>query len=241
MNKYLKNFKIQAHNAVAYSTQPKAKKDKEAGNLSPATVTALEEYLLEAEFQRIKYVSSPAIVKGKTLEDKAIEEVSKKYNKKYKKNTKTYRNEFAIGTPDIVTPEYVRDIKTSQDIFTFPMYRSEFNKSDKSNKRYYWQLQVYMWLTNTKKAYLDFVLIDSPEWLLTSELRKHTFIIDHQGLDPEQEEKQLAIIENSLTRQHKVEKDIPLDRRVRTYEIQRSDKDIELLQKQVINIRNYKI
>lgn len=75
---------------------------------------------------------------------------------------------FFCGTPDLIVENVVYDIKCSWDCFTFPLFENEI-----PNKDYFYQLQVYMYLTGCKKAVLTYVLLNTPEELTYEE--KHNY------------------------------------------------------------------
>jgi catechol 2,3-dioxygenase-like lactoylglutathione lyase family enzyme len=74
---------------------------------------------------------------------------------------------------------YVPDIKSSWSLNTF--YNSKINSIDKS---YYWQGQVYSWLTNAQYAKFCYVLTNAPLQLIDDEkyrLARRMNLIDPQG------------------------------------------------------------
>lgn len=83
------------------------------------------------------------------------------------KNDEYFESDYIKGSPDILYGDYVRDVKSSWDLFTFPMFDDKL-----PNKDYWWQLQGYMILTGKQKASLDYVLIDTPMPLVMLDLKK---------------------------------------------------------------------
>ena len=126
-----------------------------------------KEWLIKHKFKRNKEFKNAVIEKGLACEQDAIELLSLVNSENYVKNEDYFSNDFCHGSPDILTLDSVRDIKSSWDLYTFPMFEDEIPK-----KEYWWQLQGYMWLTGNKKAYLDYVLIDTPMPLVLLDLKK---------------------------------------------------------------------
>ena len=96
--------------------------------------------------------------KGLECEDEAISLVSEYYGIEYEKNQATFESEYIIGTPDILSTIYARDIKCSWDQNTFPLFENEV-----PDVGYWWQLQGYMIIANKPRACLDYVLVTTPK------------------------------------------------------------------------------
>jgi hypothetical protein len=206
-------------------SEPRSKKDKEAGVLSKTTKTHVHNWLIENLFEKKKEISSKHIEKGNTCEDESIELYSEFLEGVvYDKNEKHFRNEFIQGTPDIVDykNKLVIDIKTSWDMFTFPYFDTQIE-----NKLYYWQLQCYMHLLDFKKAKLVYCLVNTPTSLINREI-KYQSIIKGIDITPELSEE----IKNNLTFDNLDIKD-----RIKEFEIERED--ITLIYNRVGQIRNY--
>lgn len=82
------------------------------------------------------------------------------------KNEQFYFDDDICGTPDIVLPEIIEDIKNSWSCFTFPLFEVTLPDTD-----YYYQLHGYMALTGRKKAAVNYCLIDAPDELIDREAR----------------------------------------------------------------------
>jgi len=105
------------------------------------------------------------------------------------KNEQHYQNEFITGTPDLVFPGIVRDMKNSWDHETFPLFDEEPPKDN------YWQMQGYMDLTGADLAEVVYTLMNTPEDLVFGEpadyselpasLRVKTFRVDRNQADIE--------------------------------------------------------
>ena len=106
------------------------------------------------------------IEKGLICEQEGIDLLNEIISTNYEKNESKFDNEFMQGTPDIITPDIIRDIKNSWDLMTFPMFEDEI-----PNEQYWWQLQTYMAMTGVQKASLDYVLIDTPMPLVLQDLK----------------------------------------------------------------------
>lgn len=114
---------------------------------------------------------SAVIDKGLAVEPDAIELIGKVYGLEgIQKNEDFFSNDWCHGEPDIIHGGIVRDNKSSWDIFSFPMFDDEV-----PDKKYWWQLQGYMWLLGIKRASLDYTLIDTPMPLVLADLKKLYF------------------------------------------------------------------
>lgn len=99
--------------------------------------------------------------KGTTMEDAAIELLNLIKDSDWKKNELLLSNEIVKGTADIVTVDSIRDIKCSWSKKTFPLI-----PEDGHNTTYEWQLRGYMWLHNKDEAYLDYLMMTTPDTMI---------------------------------------------------------------------------
>ena len=143
-------------------TQPRAKGEE----LSETCKTYLTEVYVNERFKRRKEISNRYIEKGLAVEEDSITLYSRVKKVPFFKNEQRFSNDYIIGTPDHVG-EFVLDIKSSWDIFTF----TNTTRED-LNKNYYWQLQGYMALTGKREARLAYCLVDTPDQLIEDEKRK---------------------------------------------------------------------
>jgi len=126
--------------------------------------TFLETWIKEQIYERRKEFTSKYTQKGNETEDNSIDLIAEKFDfGMLVKNETYYENDFICGTPDVITPGLIFDAKSSWDCFTFPLFEAELNKN------YYWQMQGYMALTGIKKAYVCYVLNDTPLHLIQKE------------------------------------------------------------------------
>ncbi len=153
----MEQFKCRASASGKLMTNPKVKTEM----LSETTKTYLKEWLTSKIFGVEKQISSKYLTKGTLMEDTSIEMVTEWLNFPFIiKNEKQFSDDFFTGTPDLIYDEFIADIKTSWDCFTFPLFESEIPTKD-----YYYQLQVYMHLTGKRKAKLIYVLLNTPEFM----------------------------------------------------------------------------
>ena len=159
------NFKIRASASGKLMTSPRAKTE----TLSETTKTYVKEWLTESIYGVRKEIKSKYLTKGIKLEDTAIDKAIEWLDLPFAiKNEKFFEDGFFCGTPDLIVDDVVYDIKCSWDCFTFPLFENEI-----PNKDYFYQLQVYMHLTDCKKAVLTYVLLNTPEELTYEE--KHNY------------------------------------------------------------------
>lgn len=101
--------------------------------------------------------------KGLACEDASIELLNTVYFKDYKKNVGRIESDLLTGECDILRDDYIRDVKTSWSLATFPCVIE-----DAHDKDYEYQGRAYMHLYDRPKFYLDFCMVSTPE-----ELRKY--------------------------------------------------------------------
>ena len=154
----MKEFKIRASAAGKLMTSPRSKSE----TLSETTKTYLKEWLTSEIYGVQKNIQSKYLTKGVILENEAIDRVVEWLDFPLMiKNEKHFEDNNFQGTPDLfLNDDTVIDIKCSWDCFTFPLFENEIPTTD-----YYYQLQVYMWLTGRTKAKLIYVLLNTPDGL----------------------------------------------------------------------------
>ncbi len=224
----MKNFKIRCSAIGQIMADPRTKKDKEAGNLSATAKTYLRNWYIEDQFSRKKEFTNKFLEKGIAVEDEAIALYSKISGKEFlKKNEKELANDYCTGTPDVIT-DIVVDVKSSWDIFTFPLFDEELK-----NKDYWWQLQGYMWLTDKKEAELAYCLVDTPEALIIKQINTEKW--NAVGtLSPEEETALEEAVYQNMTFD-----DIPEKLRVKTFAVHRDDEAIEQIKQRVEKSREF--
>ena len=159
------NFKSRASASGKLMTNPRDKKEL----LSETTKSYVQEWLKESIYGVRKEIKNKYLSKGLKLEDEAIDKAIEWLDLPFTlKNETFFEDDFFTGTPDLIVNETVYDIKCSWDCFSFPLFDKEIPTKD-----YYYQLQVYMYLTGCKKAVLTYVLLNTPEELTYEE--KHNY------------------------------------------------------------------
>ena len=224
------NLNLMENNILFRASQTgKLMTNARSGNgLSETTKTYLNEVFIEQFFGIKKDIHSKYIAKGLQVEESSLDLFAKVSDEVYFKNEQLFKNDFIMGTPDIITDDMVIDLKSSWSLFTF--FEA---KNSPLNKMYYWQLQSYMALTGKDKAQLVYCLIDTPFQLIEDEKRK---LMWKMGLIDESPECEEAFdeIEKSHSFSH-----IPDENRTFTISIDRNNSDIELLYDKVKICRKY--
>jgi len=117
----------------------------------------VEEWLKEQIYGVRKEFTSKYTDKGNANEDIAIDMAATAINEPMLlKNDEWFENDYIHGTPDVVLPKMIIDVKCSWDAFSFPLFQK-----DLPNKDYYWQLQAYMWLTGKTKGKVIYCLTET--------------------------------------------------------------------------------
>jgi hypothetical protein len=155
-------IKVRASRLGEVMTKPRSK----AATLSKTAETYAKDLVLSEKFSYRK----PDFYSKYTDKGNEVETESKNiaarvlgYNLLLK-NEKHFENEYLTGTPDVILPDEIIDIKSSWDMFTFPFFEDEL-----PTKNYYWQGVAYCILTGRRKFSIIYVLTDTPEHLIERE------------------------------------------------------------------------
>lgn len=187
--------------------------------LSVTALSYIRELAIEIKYGRKKEIVSKYLEKGRRVEDSAIIALNELHGKLYSKNTERKDNGLLTGEADVVESTFLRDTKSSWDVYTH--YANEY-----LNPKYEWQMRGYLELYDKEVGYVDHVLIDTPEDIIQDELRKASWKLGYQDLPMDLE----IEIRHSLTFA-----DIPLEKRIITFEVKRdpgkTKKMIERLEK----------
>jgi hypothetical protein len=207
----LPEFKIRCSAIGQIMTNSRTK-----GQLSKTAQSYVETWIKEQIYKRRKVVTTKYMDKGNMVENESISFAGRVLNADITKNEQRYENELLIGTPDVITEDYVIDVKNSWDCFTFPLFYENV-----PNKDYYYQAQGYMALTGLSHYKLIYTLLDTPDSLIerefkyASELDYDTFAKDYRYSE----------IDEAY--------------RIRIFEIERDDSVIDAINGKVIECRNY--
>lgn len=203
-------------------TTPRSKNEV----LSETAKTLVQDMFKEKELGIYKEFSSRYTDKGNQNEDLAIELASEVLDWNWiLKNEEKFKNDYIVGTPDLVNDTLLADIKCSWSGATFPMFDSELK-----NKAYYWQLQGYMMLTGHKQAELVYCLTNTPFEIVESEVRK-----EHWKLNLIEED---SLVREAVESLHNFDH-IPNELRVKRFIVEYNEADIEKLKQRIEVAREY--
>lgn len=151
------------------------KKDSISDLLSQTTKSYLIDLFIEKNYHRTNEIESKYFEKGLQTEEAGITNISLNTGRFMVKNTQRFSNGYINGEPDVLEGEGlgsytdVWDNKSSWSIFTF----AKVKYGDQSvDDVYWWQLQGYGVLTGAKRLHLAYNLIDTPEPLVESEIKR---------------------------------------------------------------------
>jgi len=141
------------------TTEPRNKADKDAGNLSETTKAHLIEVYAEQRYGFKRDISNRYTNKGNICEPTAIMELSKFAGILMEKNEQVFKNDWIIGTPDVIVPEkkILFDTKCCYDWITL---LENIEGPDTDNIH---QLEGYLEILGYEKAYIVKILLDHPE------------------------------------------------------------------------------
>lgn len=201
-------------------TNPKSKSDL----LSKTTQSYCESWLKEKLYNREKEFTNKYVQKGIIVEDNSIDVIANQlgYGMLFKNEIK-FENDFLTGTPDIITNDKIIDAKSSWDVFTFPLF------DESPNPLYEWQGQGYMNLTDKKKFAVCYVLVDTPEHMIESEMRRYAWSMgyEYDDLNYGQFYKKMTYA------------DIPEQYRIKTFEFDYDQTKIDSVQNRVLECREF--
>jgi hypothetical protein len=183
----------------------------------------LDEIIIYLKYGIRKDVTSKYLEKGLLAETDsiglllAIDEII------YSKNSKRFDNGVITGEPDIILEDKIIDVKSSWDLFSHI-------KNKKVNPKYEWQLLGYMELTGIKKAEVIHLLVDTPETLVTDELRRTSWKLGMMELPIELEDQIRANMKFDA---------VPLEDRVIRFEVEYSEEKITKMYDKLELCTNY--
>ena len=121
-------------------------------------------------YGRRKEFSNKYTEKGNLVENDSIDFVSTSLydGMMLIKNEEHFENEFITGTPDVILPDAIIDVKNSFDPFTFPLFESGLPSTD-----YWWQGQGYMKLVGRESYRVIYTLMDTPLNIIEREAYYH--------------------------------------------------------------------
>jgi len=221
----MKQFKIRASAVSQIMSQPRNKKDKEAGLLGETAKSYCKTWLIEQIYNRKKEFSNKYTEKGIKNEDLSIDFLIENSDFGFMlKNEENFESEYMTGTPDIILNNLIIDVKNSWDCFTFPLFETET-----PNKAYYWQAQAYMSMLGVANYKLIYILTDTPKELIEQEAyyfaKKNNIEFTKDLLDEFTEK---------LTYSN-----ISAENRIKIFDIKRNFADIIKIEEQVKKCRNY--
>jgi len=217
----MKEFKIRAS-----ACGDIMKNDRSGKGMGATVKTYLEKWVKEQIYSRRQEFSNKYTQKGNEVEDNSLDFISDQLGLGILiKNDEYFENDFCTGTPDAITPDFIIDVKNSWDCFTFPLFETEC-----PNDNYFYQAQVYMYLTGATDYKLIYVLSDTPEHLIQKEAFFYARNNGHEEVDIEMWEQFKAKMTYS---------DIPDSLKIKVFNIKRDDAVIEQIQQRVLLCRDY--
>ena len=173
-----------------------------------------------------------SIEKGTIAESESIQLLSELDGVKYKKNEKKYENRFITGIPDIVynaRGKRVIDIKSSLDINSF------LSKVDSElSAEYMYQMIGYLELVKADYGEVCFCLVNMPPAIIEQEIRKLRAKYFLYGKSDEETENRVFRLQNSM-----IFDDIPIERRVIRFRVERDSEKMAKVYKRVQVARNW--
>jgi hypothetical protein len=183
----------------------------------------LDEIIIYLKYGIRKDVTSKYLEKGLLAETDSIGLLLAIDGIIYSKNSQRFDNGVITGEPDIILEDKIIDVKSSWDLFSHV-------KNKKVNPKYEWQLLGYMELTGIKKAEVIHLLVDTPETLVTDELRRTSWKLGMMELDTELEEQIRANMKFDQ---------VPLEDRVIRFDVEYDEEKISKMYDKLQLCTNY--
>jgi hypothetical protein len=166
-------------------------------------------------YGRTKELKNKYIEKGKLAEQDSVDLLSEVTGNFYHTETERMNDEFFTGECDIIFDDTIIDVKTSYDIFTF--HEADFKDL------YYWQGQIYMRLYNKNKFQLAYCLVNMPDAMFMQMDRNLLYKYNSNEDDINYTKDHSNLVRNSFF------DDIPSNEKVKIFECERNDAEMELL------------
>jgi len=205
----------------------KLHRNKDIPILSDTCKSRLIQIYTEETTGRKKQIQSKYFEKGTLTEEDSITYYSLRTGTMHRKNKVEANNGYVKGSLDFESDDVVVDTKGSWDIFTF-----DATVAKAINPVYHWQLDCYMWLWNKKKGHLAYCLHNTPDYLIAKEEK---YLIQ-QFVGREEEFK---IAHKEMMQRMTYDDITQLERKIRIYEVERSEERIELAKATIPHLRNY--
>jgi len=200
--------------------------------LPVGAITYADEWHLEQKYGRRQIFVTDQVQKGIMVEEQSITLLTDHTNVLYRKNKENLYNEWLTGTPDIVNDDFVVDIKSAWDFWSFHKAEGVFTKSGLLTD-YGWQLMGYMMLTGKKKAMLAYCLVNTPTEMVMS--MEYSARWKFQGLDENPDYDKYC---EELRKLHTFD-DMPKEERVRLWNLAYDEERIQQLKSRVELVRKY--
>jgi hypothetical protein len=191
------------------------------GQLSETAKTFVFDTFLQNELGYYDPVSSIPMRKGIQMESEALKLIDQVMNDKQLRVTSTYRerhnlqvrysNDHIIGTPDIILPDTIEDIKISDNVKTF--FKSDLKPI------YFWQLMAYMELTGKRNARLIYCLLPDTIEIMEQKIRKLSYIVDNA--------------EEVVIKNNKAIEKIPIKNRIKAFQFEYDKQQIDKLYERI--------
>lgn len=172
------------------ATEPKAKVDKDAGNLSATAKELCIEMFMWAKYGRKpEEIKSKYLDKGNEREEDALTLISRVHGKMYKKNTVRLYNNFLTGEPDCFLGQSIQQAETIIDAKTCWSMGTFLESKEKAlEPAYRFQGHSYMDLTGAQQHIVARCLVNGTAAAINDEKRRLSWkmgIIDMEATDNE--------------------------------------------------------
>lgn len=218
----LDEFKVRASSARKFMSASQRKADL----FGKTCLGVVDDWVKEQVYERKGIMVSKYTQKGTIKEGEAIQFAARVHGWEIAiKNEKRFEDAYFTGTPDLILPDLVADIKCSWDHKTFPLIADEIPSDE-----YYDQLQVYMHMTGVKNAKLIYCLMNAPEFMIERQARNLMYELGEEEVSEELYNK----VKAEMTYEH-----LSDDVRIKVFDVEYNPLRIAEIQTKVSQMRPY--
>lgn len=181
-----------------------------------------------------EYLTSKHMEKGTLNEDEGLRMYRQVINGNFPIDDIKQRliNNYVTGEPDLIHDGIIVDIKNSWGANSFPFWDSEIK-----NKTYIYQLQCYLWLSGLKSAKLVYTLTTTPEHIRKQETQRLFFRLVDKPQNKNLTQSEIEDMAENIVNKEMIFDHIPVQNRVKIFDVERDEKIIESIQKRIEDAR----
>lgn len=206
-------------------------KDSDWGDTSLAVI---RKAVLFNKYGIEEYLTSKHMEKGILNEEEGLKMYRQVMNGNFPIDDVKQRliNNYVSGEPDLIHDGIIVDVKNSWSANSFPFWDQEIK-----NKAYIYQLQCYLWLSGLKEAKLVYTLTTTPEHIRKQEIQRLFFRLVDKPQNKNLNQSEIEDLAESIVNKEMIFDQIPIENRVKIFDVKRDEKIIESIQQRIEDAR----